>query len=287
MGAEIPETAPQDTFVKEHPMADESDLRRMLREQAADAPDARLDPSRLVRRTRARRLPRQLAVGGALSLAIVGLGVGTATGLRLLNPPTEVTAADAGARDEGAEEAAPEASTGSEEGPSTLNGGDTAAGGGISLAPAYKLNLCEGTLGVPSDPADLGLSITIDFPESAPVGDTVRGSVEITNVGDEPIRGLRSDTAATTLSQDGLVLWHTPRVETTVPVDLAPGETASLDAEFEPQICSVQDDGQEDFRADLPPVPAGSYDVSVALDIVQDDGFVRQAVSDSTPISLD
>lgn len=264
-------------------MADETELRRLLHERAATAPEPQLDASRLVRRTRARRVPRQVAVGGVLSLAIVGLGVGTVTGVRLLNPPAEMSAADGGSQ-ESAEGEGPATTSGEGE---TDDAGSGAAGGGISLAPAYKVNLCEAMLGEPSDPARVGLSITVDFPEEAALGEMVRGSVEVTNIGDEPIRGSISDAAATTLSDDNVVLWHTPRVETTAPVRLAPGESAIIDAAFEPRVCSVEHDLLEDFPADLPHVEAGTYRVSVALDIVQDDGLVLQVVSAPTPITLD
>lgn len=264
-------------------MADESDLRRMLEREAAGISAPELDPSRLVRRSRARRLPRQLAAGGALTLAVVGLGVGTVSGVRLLNPSAEVTSAGGGA------ESADEGSTLSEEEPSIESdggAGEDAAGGGIQLAPAYKINLCGGTLGIPPEGGITGVSVEVEFPEKASVSGPVRGSVEITNDSGEPIRGVMSDVAATTLSQDGVVLWHTPRMDRTLPVDLAPGESTTLEASFEARVCSVEDDGQEDFRADLPAVDPGAYDVSVAFDIEREDGFVLQVVSGTEPITL-
>ena len=270
-------------------MADESELRSMLQREAAAAGTPELDTGRLVRRSKARRLPRQLAAGGALAVAVIGLGVGTASGIRLLDPPAEMSSAGGGheATDEGAgtlseEEAQPEAA---EE-----TGGDAADGGassnGTELAPAYKINACGGMLGAVPEDGITGVSVEVDFPDEADTGDAVRGTVELTNDTGEPLRGVMSDVAATTLSQDGVVLWHTPRLERTLPVDLAPGESTTLEASFEPRVCSAEDDGLEDFRPGLPEVEPGRYDVSVAFDIEREDGFVLQIVSGTEPIAL-
>jgi hypothetical protein len=269
-------------------MADESELRRMLEREASDAPSPELDAGRLVRRSKARRLPRQLAAGGAVTLVVVGLGVGAVTGVRLLNPPAEVTAADSGGQS--TDEAAPEEEAGTLSEPDGSDSGgaaeDGAAGGGIELAPAYKINACEAPLSAP--PADGLTSVTaeVDFPDTADASGTVRGSVEIVNNTGMPLRGVMSDVAATTLSQDGVVLWHTPRLERTLPVDLEPGESATLAASFEPSVCSVEDDGREDFPADLPPAGPGAYDVSAAFDIELEDGSVLQVVTGAEPITL-
>jgi hypothetical protein len=265
-------------------MADESDLRSMLQREAASAGTPELDPGRLVRRSKARRLPRQLAAGSAVAVAVLGLGVGTASGIRLLSPAPEMSTAGGGA--EATDE---EAGTMSEEDAQPESGGESggdAAGGGIQLAPAYKIHACGGMLGTVPEDGLTGVSVAVDFPDEAPAGETVRGTVEVTNDTGEPLRGVISDVAATTLSQDGVVLWHTPRMERTLPVDLDPGESATLEASFEPRICAAEDEGREAFRPDLPAVDPGQYEVSVAFDIEREDGFVLQVVSGTEPIAL-
>ncbi|MHB1235816.1 MAG: hypothetical protein ACYCZK_09110, partial [Microbacteriaceae bacterium] len=59
-------------------MPTESALRQMLRESAATrASDVdRLDVAGVIRRSRRRRLPRQVGAAGVLTLAIVGIGFG-------------------------------------------------------------------------------------------------------------------------------------------------------------------------------------------------------------------
>lgn len=264
-------------------MADESELRSMLQREAAGAGTPELDTGRLVHRSKARRLPRQLAAGGALTLAVLGLGVGAATGIRLLGPTPEMSSAGGGAEatDEGA---------GTLSEPEQESGGDAAGGGassdGTQLAPAYKINACGGMLGSVPEDGLTGVGVALDFPDEAGVDDTVRGTVEVTNDTGEPLRGVMSEVAATTLSQDGVVVWHTPRMDRTLPVDLAPGATTTLEASFEPRVCSTEDDARESFRPNLPKVQPGGYDVSVAFDIERDDGSVLQAVSAPEPIAL-
>jgi hypothetical protein len=269
-------------------MADESELRRMLEREAAGAPAPELDAGRLVRRTRGRRLPRQLAAGGALTLAVIGLGVGTVTGVRLLNPPSEVTSAESGGQ---TTDEAPREEAGTLSAPETEDSagdaGEGAAGGGIELAPAYKLNICTGMLATAPEDGFPGVSVDVDFPDDASVPNTVHGSVHITNDTGERLRGVMSDIAATTLSgREGRVHWHTPRMERTLPVDLAPGESTTLDASFEPLACLLRENGEEVFGPALAPVFPGSYNVSVAFDIELEDGTVLQVVSGTEPILL-
>ena len=261
-------------------MADEFELRGMLQREAAGARSPELDTGRLVRRSRARRLPRQLAAGGAMAVAVLGLGVGAASGIRMLSPTPEMSTAGGGA--EATDESV---DTFGEDGPQEESGGES-AGGSISLAPAYKINACGGMLSAAPADGVTGVGVTLDFPDEATVSGPVWGTVEVTNDTGEPLRGVMSEIAATTLSQGGLVLWHTPRLDRTLPVELQPGESTTVEASFEPRVCSAEDEALMDFPADLPPVGPGQYDVSVALDVEREDGSVLQVVSGTEPISL-
>ena len=61
-----------------------------------------------------------------------------------------------------------------------------------------------------------------------------------------------------------------PMIEMAAVVDLAPGESMEYAASFVPVVCAVEDDLAESFRDDLPPAPAGSYDVSALIDLSTD-----------------
>jgi hypothetical protein len=218
---------------------DESDLKRLL--AGTEAPNT-LDVSRIVRRSRARRLPKQLAAGGIGALAVVGI---TVLGVQTFTPAgTPITSM----------EAAPTQ--------------DQAAGSGIKRAPAERINLCEGPLAEVA-PSVYGLRVDATFPESIPAGTApVPGVVRLTNTSGSRVTGTTAPSPAITLSQDGIVLWHSngPVDASAVVVDLEPGESLEYAASFVPVRCAVEDDAAESFRADLPAVEPGVYELSAAID---------------------
>jgi len=101
---------------------------------------------------------------------------------------------------------------------------------------------------------------------------SVDGIVTMTNEGTETVSGTTASSAAITLSQDGIVLWHSngPTNMMAAVVDLAPGESMEYAASFVPVVCTVDDDLAESFRDDLPAAPAGEYQVSAAIDLSTD-----------------
>ena len=229
-------------------MPSESELRDLL--SSAHAPHE-LDAQRIIARSRRRRLPRQLAAGAVSVLAVAGISVVVIQTSLVSQPPSTVSMMDQSA--EGG--AAPEASADS-----------------IKRAPADRINLCEAPLADVA-PSTLGLQLDVAFPSTAPVGtDTVGGAVRLTNTSGLTVSGTTTMVPAITLSRDGVVLWHSNgQVETPErAVTLSPGESIEYEASFVPVRCTVEDDGAEQFRADLPPVPAGYYDLSAALDFLPD-----------------
>jgi hypothetical protein len=235
-------------------MATEPNLRELFR---GETPPLRpIDTASVIRRSKTRRLPAQVGIGGVFALAIGGLGV---AGLQGLGGSQTVTSTSQQAPAESGAESGLDA-------PQTLQGD-----AGIKRAPAERLNLCGGALAELA-PSSTGLELTLAFPD-APVGtESVIGTATLTNTGTEPVVGYTSAAPAITLSQAGTVLWHSngPTIMMARDVSLAPGESFEYAASFTPVVCSTEDDLAESFRTDLPPVPAGEYTVTAAADVVLD-----------------
>ena len=104
------------------------------------------------------------------------------------------------------------------------------------------------------------------------------GTVLLTNTSDREVVGSTAATPVLTLSQNGTVLWHTngAMVMSLVTVDLQPGESLEYSASFAPVRCDVDDDLADSFRADLPPVPAGDYQLSALIDFTADPVMQQQ-----------
>jgi len=237
--------------------SDSNELRDLLRDDARDLPS--IDTQRVIRRSKARRLPAQVGIGGVFTLAIGGLGVAGLQGLGSTQSSSDSAVTTFG-------ESSVEPRDGVQgmmegEGPTT----------GIKRAPADRINLCGGSLAEVA-PSQTGLILTVAFPD-APVGtEPVVGTATLTNTGSKPVAGYSSPTPAITLSQNGVVLWHSngPTILSIQDVMLAPGESLDYQASFTPVVCSVEDDTAEAFRTDLPAVAAGEYQVSAAADVSVD-----------------
>ena len=232
-------------------MSTESELKKMFGDAGPSL--GHVDLSGVLRRSSRRRVAQQFAVGGAATLAVAGIGVAGFTGMHGLLPST--TAGSASSAN------APE----SREDP-TL--GSTATDGGLTRAPAEKINLCSGTLADVAPHAG-GLVLSTDFAEAEASADRITGTVTLTNSGSERIIGTSAASPAITLSKDGIVLWHSNGSMAVIGavVDLAPGASLAYQASLRPVVCAVEDDGTSSFRTDLPHVPAGQYQVSAALDL--------------------
>ena len=234
-------------------MPSEDELRALL--ASGEAPHDRIDTNRVMRRSRTRRLPRQIAAGAVSVLTVVGI-VAVAVQTTQFNSPAMMTSQ--GPVDGGA-------TTESEAFDTTLK-----------RAPADKINLCMGTLAELS-PSVYGLQLDVTFPATAPVGTSpVEGVVTLTNTSDSQVTGYTNPTPALTLSQDGIVLWHSngPMITSLAIVDLAPGASMTYPASFTPVRCDVDDDMGASFRDDLPAVAAGQYDLSAVIDFTAEASMV-------------
>ncbi|WP_411700986.1 hypothetical protein [Conyzicola sp.] len=253
-------------------MATEPNLRDLFR---GDTPTMRpIDTAAVIRRSKTRRLPAQVGIGGAFALGIGGLGVAGLQGLGGAQSTSDSAVSEqAPAEPDGGAKGATEA---------TL-GGDAA---GIKRAPAERINLCGGPLAEVA-PSATGLVLTLEFPD-APVGTApVLGTATLTNTGTETVVGYTGPTPAVTLSQAGIVLWHSngPTILSIQDVSLAPGESLEFAASFTPVVCATEDDTAEAFRADLPPVAAGEYTVTAAAD-VSIDGVAELVTGPGTTVRI-
>lgn len=165
----------------------------------------------------------------------------------------------------------------------------------IKRAPAEKLSLCEGTVAEVA-PSRYGLRLDVAFPGSAPAtGAPVAGVVRLTNTSGSRVVGTTGAAPAITVSQGGIVLWHSNGAvdAAAVVVDLAAGQSLEYAASFTPVRCEAEDDARESFRAELPPLATGAYELSAAIDFAPDPSIAVESpeldlvTGPRSPIRLD
>ena len=231
-------------------MATEPNLRHLF---DAPQPTSVIDVASVVRRSRARRMPKILGVTGVSVLAIGGLVFG---GVQVFGLPAASNIAGS----------APAADS-----PMMSEAGDSGFSDDTKRAAAEYLNLCAAPVAVVA-PSQTGLVLSVSFPD-APAGSTVvEGTVTMTNTGAETLIGYTAATPAITLARDNVVLWHSngPTTQEAREVSLAPGASMDYAASFSPVVCAAEDDSRESFRTDLPAAPAGEYRVSAAIEFMGD-----------------
>ncbi|MEO7005998.1 MAG: hypothetical protein ABI275_07395 [Terrimesophilobacter sp.] len=235
-------------------MPTESELREWLHGDGSEPPAHRgLDIGQIIRRSKRRRLPRQVGAGGVMTLAVAGIAVGGVTGLKAFFPGASTTSGASQSLDRGGSELAPAQ--------------DSGAG-----TPAPRLARCgRPVASVP--PNSFGLVLTPQFPSSAPAnGEPVTGTVTLTNTGTATVTGSTAAAAAIMASQQGIVLWHSngPTILLAKTVDLAPGQSVEYPASFTPVRCAAGDDTAEGFPNHLPSLGAGDYQVSALIEVNHD-----------------
>lgn len=234
----------------------EDDIRELFASASPATGNKPLDAGRIIARSRARRLPRQLAIGAVGALAVAGIAV---VGIQSMVRQPEASIMSQ------TDAAAP-----------SVEGGQTFDT--TKRAPAEKINLCAGTI-ADATPSFYGLRLDVAFPETAPAGTgAIRGIVHLTNTGSETVTGTTAAAPAITVSRNGTVLWHSngPMIDPAVTVDLAPGQSMDYPASFTPVRCDVADDQAESFRTGLPALPAGGYYLSAAIDFQPDASMAQQ-----------
>jgi hypothetical protein len=234
----------------------ESELRDLFGRAAPALPDIDLD--RVLRRATLRRRGRQVTLGGATALAIVGIGIAGITGIRGSVPSTTSGAASSAG--------APDSSGRAGESPNA----PIASNGPIAGAPAETIDRCGGPLARAARNAS-GLVLSAAFAPADSASGRISGTVTLTNTGSERVFGSSPASPVITLSQHGVVLWHSngPAPAMAALVDLAPGASLSYQAWFEPLRCAAEDDSAGAFRSDLPHVSPGVYEVSAKIEITR------------------
>lgn len=249
-------------------MPTEDDLRDLF---ASEPVTHSIDPQRVVARSRARRIPRQIGAATIGTLAIAGISV-----LGVQTIAQQQTASDSAITMQESYDA-PESGTG------------LSQDSDLKRAPASAFNLCEAPLAEVAPTTDR-LQLELDFPNVASTGtEQIIGTVRLTNVGDSAATGEFGD-AALVLSQDGVVLWHTNGAQAAVLVSFAlePGQSTELPIAFLPVRCSVEDDSAlYGFRPDLPPVEPGEYQLSFLQDVNFTDFADEQLTPDQDLITAD
>lgn len=225
-------------------MATEPNLRHLF-----DAPQspAGIDVEAVVRRSRARRAPKMLGALGVSALAIGGLVFGgIQVGLAGFGTTTASDSAGSGPKVE------------------------SGAGALDSARAPYALELAACGAPVASTVADSELTLAVSFPTAVAPGESVEGTVTLTNTGAERLTGQTGSAPAIALSRDNVVVWHSagPPVQLAVDLDLEPGESVQYTAAFDARACSVDDDS----RTDLPAAEPGQYQVSAAIDFTDEHG---------------
>ncbi|MET4781690.1 hypothetical protein [Glaciihabitans sp. UYNi722] len=230
-------------------MSIESEFKRLA--EAEVSGEHGIDLAKVIRRSRRRHLGNQVAVGGVTTLAVAGIGVAGVFGVRGLGQQSM--------------SAGPAASSA---GP--MKASDSPLDG-QKRAPAEKINLCGGELAQIA-PNPQGLSLTADFPAASASDSSIQGIVTLTNSGSERIVGTTAAIPAITLSKGGVTLWHSngPMIMMAVTVDLAPGASMTYQASVTPVACGAEDETGDGFRADLPHVEPGEYQVSAAIDLTRE-----------------
>jgi hypothetical protein len=238
-------------------MANEPNLHYLF--SSAEPPAQKIDVASVIRRSKARRLPKQIGAGGIFTLAIGGISI---AGIQGLVGSQNTATGSAGAP------ALPQFGATDSSGQESTSGNK-----GIDRAPAEKINLCGGSLAEVA-PSQSGLVLAVQFPDADAGSSSIEGTVTMTNTSDKTLTGYTAGSPAITLSRNGTVLWHSNDTTTMLAreVTLRPGASITYSATFSPVICSVEDDSGPSFRDNLPAAPAGKYQLSAAIDFTSDSG---------------
>lgn len=228
-------------------MASFDDLGQVLRDDAAaNAPRASMiDVDAVARAARARRLPRQWAVGTLSLVALLGLG---GIAVAAVTPPLMIAASESADLEMGGAES---------------DSAPLAEGADVESAPrgdrVASLLACGGS--VPFvDANELGLELEVSAHSSAPaMGEQIIASVVLTNEGTTSVAVVSGPEAVGALVADGVIVGTgSVRASIAHEFELAPGESRELPVRLETTHCP-----------DLggPALEPGDYSAAVMLEV--------------------
>lgn len=242
-------------------MASLDDLGRALRDDAStNAPGASvINVDAAISAARARRRPRQWAVGTLSVVAAIGLG---GLAVAAVTPPTMIAATESA---DGADVLSEESGD--------LGGAPSAADEGER---ASGLIACGA---VPPSPTQGSLKLELSVPTSAPAtAGAVDGVVQIVNTGTDSVTIVTGTAASGVLIRDGVIVGtEAGRDGAALEFTLGAGESRELPVRIELTTCETNSEQ---------PLPAGSYQVVVLVDVV-DGAAVGIVVAPNAKLRID
>jgi hypothetical protein len=205
----------------------ESELRRLLQDGGTPGP---LDAEAVIRRARARRLPKRIAVGAFGGLAVVAVVVPVALG--------------AGS---GGSMSASDSAGGSADESDALKSSEYADG---AIASTIGAVAACGEAPAASPAEDLTLSMTPVAAASVP--ETIQAELTLANTGDTRLTGVATLSTFMVL-RDGLVHGYANPESFDTALDLAPGETSVVALALDVFPCSAPlEEGEYQLAVDAP-----------------------------------
>jgi hypothetical protein len=232
-------------------MADDSDIRSHLVD--AETPAIEIDTDAIISRSKARRRPRQFAVGAvgvlaAASLVFAGVNTFPRTG--------DLTAASIMAEES-----------------STSADSDAGADTAESYRAPDQEAIAE-TCGaiIPSTAASpYGLALELDLPGPVTASGSAFGTVRLTNTSDAAVTGTTAAVPDVNLTRDSVSISHSPdaQILSVIPVNLQPGQSIEFAVSLAIYDCTTIDTGGM--------VEPGIYTASTSLAFVPSDPEVGEA----------
>ena len=215
----------------------DAELHRLFRE--TEAPPSTIDAAAIIRRSKRRRLPQQVGVGSAVTLAVAGISVASINGIRV---PSIMDAAETSS--------------------DTLSGESWEAADG---AVPWSTRATACATPVPAaEASQSAFRVTAEFADGR-AGDSIVGSVLLTNSSTEEFTGWVT-APIVQVTADGVVVAHNDVATSAMRIELAPGESRSLVASVDTVHC-----GHGGASAGAPLEP-GEYDVVATVSITSETG---------------